>query len=309
MGYVSPDVFCGQGYTSKCDLWSLGVIVFMLLAGYPPFYGDDDQMRSCIIAGNVDWQHKRRWSKVSQTAIDFVRSLLVKDPELRLDAIGALNHHWLVSAAPASHTPVLSTTALRAIDNYSSAPSLRRAVLQLLARELEPTDVAGLRRTFLELADDEGTVNFSVMKAAVRRLEPSQIADADVKNPARKLRRAKTERLRELFQAMDVNDDEQIYYSDFLAATTDQSLLLQEEHIRVAFNRLDVDNSGTLSAEDIQAVIGDTFKGVENGLLMSDLGLSPSGYGEIGFESFVHLLKAQSTHPPEVQEDAVSFDC
>merc|ERR1719401_393009 len=266
-------------------------------------------MKSCIMSGSVDWQHKRRWSKVSQSAIDFVRSLLVKDPVLRLDALGALNHQWLVSTAPAAHTPVLSTATLRAIGNYASAPSLRRAVLQLMARELTPSDVAGLRHTFLELADDEGTVNFSDLKAAIRRVEPAHIDDSDVKTPSRKLHRAKTERLRELFQSMDVNDDEQIYYSDFLAATTDENLLFREENIRAAFHRLDADNSGSISAEDIQAVMGDTFEGVETCLLMRDVGLSPSGYGEIGFESFVQVLEAQSTRPSEVLQHTASFDC
>merc|ERR1719181_1105354 len=60
VAYVSPDVLRGHGYTSQCDLWSLGVIVFMLLSGYPPFHGSDDVMRTSIVAAEVDWHHPRR---------------------------------------------------------------------------------------------------------------------------------------------------------------------------------------------------------------------------------------------------------
>eukprot|EP00401_Gymnodinium_catenatum_P009775 CAMPEP_0117556844 /NCGR_PEP_ID=MMETSP0784-20121206/52019_1 /TAXON_ID=39447 /ORGANISM="" /LENGTH=287 /DNA_ID=CAMNT_0005354133 /DNA_START=120 /DNA_END=979 /DNA_ORIENTATION=- len=96
IAYVSPDVLRGHGYTSKCDLWSLGVIVFMLLAGYPPFHGSDALMRGFILHGKVDWSHKRRWKHVSANAIDFVRSLLTWDPSKRLDAQQALRHRWIV---------------------------------------------------------------------------------------------------------------------------------------------------------------------------------------------------------------------
>jgi calcium-dependent protein kinase len=291
IAYVSPDVLCGHGYTSKCDLWSVGVIIFMLLSGYPPFHGSDHKMTTSIASANVDWSHKQRWAKVSEDAISFVKSLLTRDPSKRMDAQAALKHPWLLGAA-ASKTAMLSAAAVRSIDNYVGAPSLRRAMLQLVAREVAPQDVADLRRTFLELAgDEEGTVRLSELKAAIRGDQSSvQPTDSDPKTPARKLRKAKTEKLKELFQVMDVNGDNQVYYSDFLAATMHEELKLREEYVWAAFHRLDADNSGAISADDIQSSIGETFEGVATHLLMQGAGWSPSAQGEMNFESFMRVL-------------------
>jgi calcium-dependent protein kinase len=291
IAYVSPDVLSGKGYTSKCDLWSLGVIVFMLLVGYPPFHGDNDRMRADILAGNVDWRHTRRWAAVSESAMSFVRLLLQPDSTKRLDAARALNHEWLVNTAPNPPSPRLSAATIRSIGSYAVAPSLKRAVLQLLVQELEPSDVADLRRTFLELADEEeGTVSFSRLKAAIRDDTPASQVDTDPKTPSRKIRRAKTEQLKALFEVMDVNGDDRIYYSDFVAATMNENFVLREEHIRATFHRLDADHSGAISPEDLQAVIGDTFEGLETSQLIEDAGFGPTAHGELDFESFTRVL-------------------
>jgi calcium-dependent protein kinase len=293
LAYVSPDVLRGRGYTSKCDLWSVGVICFMLLAGYPPFHGDASHVRANILLGNVNWRHTRRWAMVSEAAMNFVQSLLKQDPAKRLDAVAALNHEWLVNTAPAPRNPSLSTATIRSIGSYAEAPSLKRAMLQLLAQELEPIDVAALRRTFLELADDDdGTVSFSKLKAAIRCDEPARQTDADAKAHSRRIRRAKTEQLKELFDVMDVNGDEQIYYSEFVAATINENLMLREEHIRAAFHRMDADKSGTISSDDLKIVLGAKFEGVETSLLMQDVGLSPMSNSELDFDSFMRILGA-----------------
>jgi calcium-dependent protein kinase len=289
IAYVSPDVLQGRGYSNKCDLWSLGVVVFMLLAGYPPFHGSDDDMKRNILAADVDWKHSRRWAKVSNAAQDFVKALLVGDPKQRLDAQAALNHPWLESASESKIRPVLPAAALRSIGRYGDAPSLRRAVLQLAARELAPNDVADLRGAFLQIAgEEEGTLTFSELKAAIRGNEPVGQCDKDPKTPARRLRRAKSQDLKELFHMMDANGDEQIYYSDFLAAAMDQKLT--EEHLWAAFRRLDADKSGAISAEDIQNVIGDKFEGFDAQQLLEDAEFTPTANGEIGFDSFRRAL-------------------
>jgi len=232
------------------------------------------------------------------------KALLVRDPTKRLDAQAALNHQWLTCTA-STNKPVLSSAALRSIGSYAGASSLRRAMLQLVARELAPDDVADLRRSFLDMAgDEEGTVRLSELKAAIRGDDSSQLADSDPKTPARKLRRAKTEKLTELFHAMDANGDEQVYYSDFLAATMNEEINFREEHIRAAFRRLDADSSGTISTEDMQNTIGMTFEGMDTQQLMRDAGLSPS-QGEMSFDVFADLLGGGSSHKKPIENTCV----
>lgn len=291
--YVSPDVLRKQGYSNKCDTWSLGVIVYMLLTGHPPFQSSDNLARS-ILAVEINWGHTNRWG-VTHAAIDFVKGLLVGDPDKRLDAQAAMNHPWLASIPPRMSKPVLPAAALRSIGSYAVASPLRRAVLQLVSRDLAPADVADLRNIFLQIAnDEEGTICFSMFKSAVRDDEPQFQDDTDLATLARRCRGAKIEQLEEWFHMMDANGDEQVYYSDFLAASMDHKV--KDEHLWNAFCRLDADNSGEISVEDLQKVIGDTFEGVDVRQLLTDVEVetTSNATGEIGFDSFRRALTARS---------------
>ena len=94
-GYVAPEVLGREAYSHQVDLWSIGVIVYILLCGFPPFYGDNDaQMFKRIKAGQYKFLSPY-WDPISADAKDFVKNLLVVDPRKRMTAAEALNHRWL----------------------------------------------------------------------------------------------------------------------------------------------------------------------------------------------------------------------
>jgi len=96
-GYVAPEVLTHENYSSQVDLWSIGVIVYILLCGFPPFYGDNDaQMFRKIKAGTYKFLSPY-WDPISADAKDFVSKLLVVDPKKRMDCKMALNHKWLMA--------------------------------------------------------------------------------------------------------------------------------------------------------------------------------------------------------------------
>lgn len=97
--YLAPEILLTQGngsYTQAIDCWSLGVILFICLGGYPPFSEDypDMQLTQQIVQGRYTFP-KHSWSNVSPTAIDLVKRLLTTDPKKRLTTVEALNHPWL----------------------------------------------------------------------------------------------------------------------------------------------------------------------------------------------------------------------
>jgi len=95
-GYVAPEVLGHETYSAQVDLWSVGVIVYILLCGFPPFYGDNDaQMFRKIKAGSYKFLSPY-WDPISADAKDFVAKLLVVDPKVRMTAEQALGHKWLV---------------------------------------------------------------------------------------------------------------------------------------------------------------------------------------------------------------------
>jgi len=101
-GYVAPEVLLHENYSSQVDLWSIGVIVYILLCGFPPFYGDNDnQMFRKIKAGQYKFLAPY-WDPISADAKDFVSKLLVVDSSKRMDCAAALKHPWLQTSHQAS---------------------------------------------------------------------------------------------------------------------------------------------------------------------------------------------------------------
>jgi len=93
--YVAPEVLSRQPYTEKCDLWSLGVITYILLCGYPPFsYPNASLLYKAIGEGDFHYVEDE-WSHISMQARDLINKLLVVDPEKRLSASEVLEHPWL----------------------------------------------------------------------------------------------------------------------------------------------------------------------------------------------------------------------
>jgi len=91
--YVAPEVLKKE-YTKSCDMWSIGVISYILLCGYPPFYGDNDQLIfDSVKAAKYDYPSPE-WDNISVKAKGFIDSLLKKDPEQRLTASQCLEHAW-----------------------------------------------------------------------------------------------------------------------------------------------------------------------------------------------------------------------
>lgn len=157
--FMAPEVvtaFTGissGGYDKKCDLWSLGVVVYILLCGYSPFWGecggqcgwaDGEVCTECqmdlfqsIMEGRLEFPEKG-WAGVSQQAKDFISSLLVKEAACRLSADQVLHHPWIVNATETGPSRPLSTPQVIKRNNSAkdlsthaeSAMSLNRVILQ-----------------------------------------------------------------------------------------------------------------------------------------------------------------------------------
>jgi serine/threonine protein kinase len=95
-GYVAPEVLRRQGYGPEVDLWSLGVITYILLCGYPPFFDQKNaELFKKIMAGKYQFDHPW-WDNISEAGKDFVRRLLVVDIKKRFTAEEALRHPFIV---------------------------------------------------------------------------------------------------------------------------------------------------------------------------------------------------------------------
>lgn len=93
--YVAPEVLEGKGYDETVDFWSIGIILYILLCGFPPFYDEDnDKLFELIAKAKVEFPNPY-WENISDSAKDLIRKLLCPDPSKRLKADGILAHPWM----------------------------------------------------------------------------------------------------------------------------------------------------------------------------------------------------------------------
>ena len=108
-GYIAPEVLVMKGYDKQCDVWSLGVIVYILLCGFPPFYADNDaQLFEKIKRGQYEFL-RPYWDPISETAKDFIDKMLRVDPKQRITCEQALAHPWLAEGAKSLPNTALPT--------------------------------------------------------------------------------------------------------------------------------------------------------------------------------------------------------
>ncbi|XP_017280708.1 MAP kinase-activated protein kinase 3 isoform X2 [Kryptolebias marmoratus] len=113
--YVAPEVLGPEKYDKSCDMWSLGVIMYILLCGFPPFYSNTGQaispgMKRRIRMGQYEFPTPE-WSEVSQEARDLIQQLLKTDPNERMTITQFMNHPWITSMVVPS-TPLHTTRVL-----------------------------------------------------------------------------------------------------------------------------------------------------------------------------------------------------
>ena len=108
-----------NNYDQKCDLWSIGVILYILLCGYPPFNGaTDDQIIKKVKAGKFRVDDEE-WETISDQAIDLVHKLLEYDPSKRISAAQALHHEWIVEKSVVQIDTNLARKTLSNLKNFS----------------------------------------------------------------------------------------------------------------------------------------------------------------------------------------------
>uniref|UniRef100_A0A671F6D3 calcium/calmodulin-dependent protein kinase n=1 Tax=Rhinolophus ferrumequinum TaxID=59479 RepID=A0A671F6D3_RHIFE len=94
-GYVAPEVLAQKPYSKAVDCWSIGVIAYILLCGYPPFYDENDaKLFEQILKAEYEFDSPY-WDDISDSAKDFIQHLMEKDPEKRFTCEQALQHPWI----------------------------------------------------------------------------------------------------------------------------------------------------------------------------------------------------------------------
>ncbi|CAB1318064.1 unnamed protein product [Coregonus sp. 'balchen'] len=130
-GYCAPEILRGCAYGPEVDMWSVGVITYILLCGFEPFFDDrgDQYMFKRIL--NCEYEFVSPWwDNVSLNAKDLVRKLIVQDPKKRLTTLQALQHPWVTGKAVNS---AHMDTAQKKLQEFNARRKLKAAVKAVVA--------------------------------------------------------------------------------------------------------------------------------------------------------------------------------
>jgi calcium-dependent protein kinase len=272
--YLAPEVL-NHNYTSQCDLWSLGVIVYTLLAGHMPFPGSSPSMMQRINEGKFHMKHER-WRTVSKEAKSFVKSLLHVDPDRRLSAPTALQHAWLAHRRLETKKVEVDSGVINALRDFSYASEFRRCCMMLMAWCLSNEERATVRQYFLALdRNKHGTIILPELKRAMQ--------EAKHGTPEKEVR--------QMFDTLDFNSDEEIQYSDFLAAMLNTRIQLSDSLLLSAFKRFDADHSGYITVDNVQTVMGHTFDAKKARALIREADHTMDG--QISYQEFVMYVTGE----------------
>ena len=161
--YLAPEVITG-GYGLECDIWSLGVVMFLLLSGEQPFEGPNiKEIMRKITSGELKFSPSA-WAAVSPLAKDLVSRILTVDPQKRITLKDALNHSWF----QATSAPSLPIAVLTSIKRYKVPKKLQKEVMKMMIKFLSAGDIEDLKQSFMEIdREHSGLISITDMETAM----------------------------------------------------------------------------------------------------------------------------------------------
>lgn len=278
--YIAPEVLKGT-YDFKCDVWSLGVIMYMLLTGEPPIGEVDDSDRvvmAMIKRGDPVKTYTQAWKKISPDVKELVLALLTKDPEKRPTMKEVAAHKWLTDTTTThGEASELDPAILENLRAFGSMNLIKRAAFALIAYSMSTDESDMLEAQFKKLdKDGSGTVTMTEMVEALKETLNMDEAEAE-----------------RLFSKLDLKGLRRLQYSEFLAAACQRRFLAQESLMQEAFKRFDVDKSGVISVENLRTIFGDEYNGTKVEEMIAEVDYEKNGV--IEYEEFVRALMDMGT--------------
>ena len=278
--YVAPEVLMGQ-YNEKCDIWSVGVIMYILLTGKPPYKGSDERIIMDQVKTTPLQVEGSQFLNLSRDSINLLQSLLVVDYSSRISAKDALQHRWIQTYRERQECPDL-TTALADLSHFSSSAKLKNAVhLFLASQTISHEEMKVLKQEFINLdKNGDGKISKSELIEQYRKT-----MDKDEAN----------EVVAKIMKEVDSNHSGDIDYTEFIAACMNASNYNSRSTLEAAFAMFDKDGSGDITIEEIKAVLGggqllDKAVWAE---IMSEV--DQNGDGVIDLKEFIVLMTKKFT--------------
>ena len=271
--YVSPEILNGN-YTHLCDIWSAGVILYILLSGDPPFNGPNDNAIYNKVAQMKFSFPENKWKNVSKEAKDLISHMLVPEKE-RYTASQVLEHSWFKNAKdiPLSDIEFNNQNPFM---NFVKGSVIKKMGLMFIASRLDENEINNLKNVFSAFdTGKDGQISFEELKKGLMDMKSNKMTEEDIKK---------------LFEALDVDQNGKIDYTEFIAATMDEANYYKNERLLEAFESFDKDGSGQISKGELLQTLK-AEKCQEKEIEKFIKAVDKDGNGKISKEEFMALMK------------------
>lgn len=273
--YVAPEVL-RRRYGKEIDIWSAGVILYILLSGVPPFWAETEKgIFDAILEGYIDFE-SQPWPSISDSAKDLVRKMLTPDPKKRITSAQVLEHPWIREDGNASDKPIDSAVLSR-MKQFRVMNKLKKLALKVIAENLSEEEIQGFKAMFTNMdTDNSGTITYEELKEGLQRLG-SKLTEAEVQ---------------QLMEAADVDGNGTIDYIEFITATMHRHRLERDEHLNKAFQYFDKDHSGFITMDELEMAMKEYGMGDEGTIKEIISEVDTDNDGRINYDEFCAMMRS-----------------
>ena len=283
--YIAPEVL-KNGYNEKCDLWSCGIILYILLCGSPPFYGKNEkEIFKKILDGNFTFRHKI-WNKVSSEAKNLVLKLLQVDPAKRLSAKEALEDVWFKNNLSMNTLDNQNSNSfkyfIKNITEFYAEQKLQQATLAFLVHNFAPKDELDELKKIFFAFDKNGDGKLSKEEFVKGLTNNNSTLNTILKSDAS---------LEGLIKNIDTDNNGYISFEEFLIASINKEKILTEKNLKMAFDVFDRDKSGGISQNELKYILGEYNVNAKEYLwkkMIQQIDLNQDG--QISYEEFHEMM-------------------
>lgn len=276
--YMAPEVL-KRNYGPEVDVWSAGVILYILLCGVPPFWAETDEgITQAIIQSVIDFE-REPWPMVSGKAKDLVRQMLDPNPNTRLTAQQVLEHPWLQNANTAPNISLGEIVRSR-LKQFSAMNKFKKKALRVVAEQLPVEEVTSLKQMFHMMDKDKnGHLTFEELKEGLH-INGERVPEPD---------------LQMLMEAADTDGNGTLDCEEFVTVSLHLKKVNSEEHLAKAFNFFDKDGSGFIEVEELREALGEGDLGPNEQVIWEIIyDVDKDKDGRISFQEFELMMKTGS---------------
>ena len=279
--YIAPEVLKGK-YNETRDIWSCGIIMYVLLTGKFPFDDKDIlKMKAQIEIGKFNLENLKDFSK---ECVDLLKELLNKDPK-RISAQKAIDHIWFKKLNIKERLTFIPyekiENVLERIMEFKPTKILQKLVLAYLVRNLNHETVDEASNLYCQIDyNNDGRVDEKEFVHHLKELIEKTGEKADENF------------LKSVFHNIDIDKSGTVEYSEFVAAAIDKEIVLNDNNLKDGFDFFDKNKNGLISIEDLQVVFK-KYKGFsqeEFNSIISDVDADENN--EIDFQEFKNVMKS-----------------